>query len=93
MFVKYSSLKLYNYCFTSIIFRSQTCPHCRSKVTEKQIIKLYFHNNSNLSIKEDISSLTHQVQSLTYENTLKKEEIKNLLTITKKDKEQLATLK
>jgi len=84
---------LYNYCFTFIILRSQTCPHCRSKVTEKQIIKLYFHNNSNLSIKEDISSLTHQVQSLTYENTLKNEEIKNLLIITKKEKEQLISLK
>lgn len=84
---------MYNYCFTFIILRSQTCPHCRSKVTEKQIIKLYFHNNSNLSIKEDISSLTHQVQSLTYENTLKNEEIKNLLIITKKEKEQLISLK
>ncbi|XP_001948454.2 E3 ubiquitin-protein ligase TRAIP [Acyrthosiphon pisum] len=80
-------------CLMTWIQRSQTCPHCRSKVTEKQIIKLYFHNNSNLSIKEDISSLTHQVQSLTYENTLKKEEIKNLLTINKKDKEQVASLK
>lgn len=86
-------INLYNYCFTSIIFRSQTCPHCRSKVTEKQIIKLYFHNNSNLSIKEDISSLTHQVQSLTYENTLKNEEIKKLLALTKKEKEQLVSLK
>ncbi|XP_026807605.1 E3 ubiquitin-protein ligase TRAIP-like isoform X1 [Rhopalosiphum maidis] len=80
-------------CLMTWIKRSQTCPHCRSKVTEKQIIKLYFHNNSNLSIKEDISSLTHQVQSLTYENTLKNEEIKNLLIITKKEKEQLISLK
>jgi len=62
-------------------------------VTEKQVIKLYFHNNSNLSIKEDISSLTHQVQALTYDNTLKKEEIKNLLKETKKDKENLTSLK
>jgi len=86
-------INLCNYCFASNILRSQTCPHCRSKVTEKQVIKLYFHNNSNLSIKEDISSLTHQVQSLTYENTLKNEEIKNLLIVTKKEKEQLISLK
>lgn len=76
-----------------MFLRSQTCPHCRSKVTEKQIIKLFFHNNSNLSIKEDISSLTHQVQSLTYQNTLKDQEIKNLVKETKKEKEQLTSLK
>jgi len=79
--------------FLFIILRSQTCPHCRSKVTEKQIIKLYFHNNSNLSVKEDISSLTHQVQALSFQNTLKDQEIKNLLKETKKDKEQLISLK
>lgn len=62
-------------------------------MTDKQVIKLYFHNNSNLSIKEDISTLTHQVQSLSYDNTLKKEEIKSLKTESKKDKESLATLK
>lgn len=78
-------------CF--IIFRSQTCPHCRTKVTEKQVIKLYFHNNSNLSIKEDISSLTHQVQALTYENTLKEEKIKTLEKETKIEKKQLGSLK
>ncbi|XP_029348344.1 nucleoporin nup211-like isoform X1 [Acyrthosiphon pisum] len=80
-------------CLMTWIQRSQTCPHCRSKVTKKKTIKLYFHKNSNLSIKEDISSLTDQVQSLTYENTLKKDEIKKLLTITKKDKEQLDSFK
>ncbi|CAI6364145.1 unnamed protein product [Macrosiphum euphorbiae] len=80
-------------CLMTWIQRSKTCPQCRSKVTERKIIKLYIQNNSNLSIKEDISSLTHQVQSLTYENTLKKEEIKNLLTISKKYKEKLASLK
>ncbi|XP_016660561.1 E3 ubiquitin-protein ligase TRAIP-like [Acyrthosiphon pisum] len=80
-------------CLMTWIQRSQTCPHCLSKVTKMQTIKLYFHSNSNLSIKEDISSLTHQVQSLTYENTLKEEEIKKLLTITKKDKEKVAALK
>lgn len=37
-----------------------------SQISENQIIKLYFHNNASLSIKEDISSLTHQVQSHTY---------------------------
>lgn len=79
--------------FFIVILRSQTCPHCRSKVTEKQVIKLYFHNNSNLSVKEDISSLTHQVQTLSFQNTLKDEEIKNLLKETKKEKEQLASLK
>lgn len=54
---------------------------------------MYFHNNSNLSVKEDISSLTHQIQSLTFQNTLKDQEIKNLLKETKKEKEQLASLK
>ncbi|XP_025405959.1 E3 ubiquitin-protein ligase TRAIP isoform X2 [Sipha flava] len=80
-------------CLMTWIKRSQTCPHCRSKVTDKQVIKLYFHNNSNLSVKEDLSSLTHQVQSLSFQNTLKDEEIKNLLKETKKEKEQLTSLK
>ncbi|VVC42025.1 Hypothetical protein CINCED_3A008925 [Cinara cedri] len=80
-------------CLMTWIERSKTCPHCRSKVTEKQVIKLYFHNNSNLSIKEDISSLTHQVQNLTFQNTLKDQEINNLLKETKKEKEQLISLK
>lgn len=76
-----------------IILRSPTCPHCRSKVFEKQVIKLYFHNNSNLSVKEDISSLTHQVQSLTFQITVKDQEMKNLVKESKKEKEQLVSLK
>lgn len=62
-------------------------------MTEKQVIKLYFHNNSNLSIKEDISSLTHQVQNLSFQNTLKDQELNNLLKEMKKEKDQMASLK
>lgn len=46
-----------------------------------------------MSVKEDISSLTHQVQALTYENMLKEEKIKALQKETKKEKEQLGSLK
>lgn len=46
-----------------------------------------------MSVKEDISSLTHQVQALTYENMLKEEKIKALEKETKKEKEQLGSLK
>ncbi|XP_050525112.1 E3 ubiquitin-protein ligase TRAIP-like isoform X2 [Daktulosphaira vitifoliae] len=80
-------------CLMQWLQRSQTCPHCRSRVLEKQVIKLYFHNNSNLSVKEDISSLTHQVQSLTFSLTVKEQELKNFKQESKKEKEQLATLK
>lgn len=46
-----------------------------------------------MSIKEDISSLTHQVQALTYESMLKEEKIKTLEKETKKEKEQIGSLK
>ncbi|XP_050425407.1 E3 ubiquitin-protein ligase TRAIP-like [Adelges cooleyi] len=80
-------------CLMQWLQRAQTCPHCRSRVSEKQVIKLYFHNNSNLSIKEDVSTLTHQVQSLSFTLTVKEQELKNLRQDSKKEKEQLATLK
>lgn len=82
-------------------FRSQTCPHCREKVTRDKIHRAYFSikdetsSNISQSSSSNISQslLEEKIANLEFQNLLKDKNIKNFVSKTKVLKKQNAELR
>lgn len=70
---------LFHYnCLLEWFERSKTCPQCRHKTTEKNIVRVYFNNANVTSDNEDPTLLKYHVESLEYKLKLSEKEIKLL---------------
>ncbi|XP_069681479.1 E3 ubiquitin-protein ligase TRAIP-like [Periplaneta americana] len=75
---------LFHYvCLIQWIERSQSCPECRSKTTDKSVHRLYF-NVATCEPEEDASLLRNKIDSLTFQIRLKDQDIKNVSEENKK---------
>lgn len=57
--------------------RSESCPHCRHKVKQRQIQRLYFNFSNTESVTEDSFTLQQRVDNLLFQVKLKEKEIAN----------------
>ncbi|XP_045581551.1 E3 ubiquitin-protein ligase TRAIP-like [Procambarus clarkii] len=77
-------------CLIQWIERSKSCPQCRSKATEKSLVKLYFDTGGTDTSQVDPDTLQNHIDGLKFQVRLKDQEIKNLKdsnsTLTKQTK-------
>ncbi|KAJ8962846.1 hypothetical protein NQ318_001246 [Aromia moschata] len=64
------------HCLAHWIERSQTCPQCRNKTTDKTIHKVYFNLANTDGCTEDAGTLQNKVHDLQFQITLKEKDIK-----------------
>lgn len=67
------------YFNNNYFYRSQTCPQCRDKATERSIHRIYFNFSNDDSIcQTDSAKLQDEIISLNFKLTLSKKEITEL---------------
>lgn len=78
------------HCLTQWLERSKTCPQCRNKCTQRNILRIYLNNNTNPDISEDAGQLIHKVDNLTLQVREKHDKIQSLETEIEKRKSELS---
>ncbi|XP_063850484.1 E3 ubiquitin-protein ligase TRAIP-like [Scylla paramamosain] len=63
------------HCITEWIKVSKSCPQCRTKATERTLIKLFFET-SDSEIETDPDTLQQQIDNLKFQLKLKEQEVK-----------------
>lgn len=64
------------------VYRKKTCPQCRSTVTEKAIVRVYF-TVTDVGAAEDVGTLMNKIESLQFQITLNNKDITNYKNKTK----------
>ncbi|XP_051154281.1 E3 ubiquitin-protein ligase TRAIP-like [Leptopilina boulardi] len=76
-------------CLTKWLERSKTCPHCREKVSQAKIHRLYFNFSNNDSISEDSTTLQSRVENLEFKLLMKDMDIKQYISQAEELRKQI----
>lgn len=80
-------------CVSHWLERSKTCPHCRTKVTDRTIHRAYFNFSNIDSTELDGATLMSKIDSLNLQLSFKDTDLKNCAEENAKLKKQAAGLR
>lgn len=78
------------HCLTQWLERSKSCPQCRSKCTQRNILRIYLNILTNADLSEDAGQLINKVDTLTLQAREKDGKIGSLQSEIETRKKELS---